>query len=59
MKFEFEFIGRKKGAVGVSSSFCEVREGKNEHDAALALYDTHEHIRIICVTEVPDLNKEK
>lgn len=54
MKYLAQFVGRTRGAIGIFYP-CEVTvEAANQEAARLKLYDTHEHIQGLVLTEKPD-----
>ncbi len=51
-RFLFEFTGREVGAIGVMQEFSVIVNADNEESARLTIYDTHEHITQLIVTEL-------
>lgn len=45
-RFTFKFHGRQKGAIGIFHDCEQTTVAANEREAALKLYDTHEHITL-------------
>ena len=45
-KYKITFIGRTKNAIGITYQITKIVEADNEVEAALKLYETHEHIRL-------------
>jgi hypothetical protein len=48
MNFTAHIYGRRKGAIGCFQNFVVTVDAKNEDDARLKLYDTHQDI-IRCI----------
>lgn len=44
MKLTFDFVARKKGALGRRSRYQATTQGLNTKECFLALYNTYEHI---------------
>jgi hypothetical protein len=54
MKYRLEFLGRKVGAIGIFYQISVTLEASTEDEARLKIYDTHEHISGLKVTEVSE-----
>jgi len=52
MKYKANFIGRKRGAIGINYSIETITEGKDKNEAGLKLYDEYEHISQLKLTEL-------
>ena len=52
-KYKFNFLGVKIGSIGKRQNFTVITEADNFEDAKLKLYDTHEHITITKVNNIP------
>jgi len=44
--FTIKFVGRNKGAIGISSRFVKTVQAEDFEAARLALYETYEHIHV-------------
>lgn len=53
-RWKFDFVGRKKGAIGIFYDITAERDGETCAEAALALYDEFDHVRIECAQLVQD-----
>jgi hypothetical protein len=58
-RWKFDFIGRKKGAIGIFYDITAERDGETCDKAALALYDEYEHIHVNKAQLVPDKHAVK
>ncbi len=54
MKYRLDFYGRKVGAIGIFYQTSVTLEAANEDEARRKIYDTHEHISGLRVTEVSE-----
>lgn len=53
-RWKFDFVGRKKGAIGIFYDITAERDGETCHRAQLALYDEYDHISVKKAQLVPD-----
>lgn len=51
-RYRLKFIGRPLGAIGETSPFTLELDARDEGHAWDRLYETHEHIRIVSVSEI-------
>jgi hypothetical protein len=51
-KYQIAFKGRQVGALGVLSTYSKIVDGCDVEAAKLKLYDTHEHISIMTISEI-------
>jgi hypothetical protein len=59
MKYYATFKGRRVGAIGIFYNHSKVCEGRNEKEAILDLYKTHEHISNLKLTPIVRLSWAK
>lgn len=52
MLYELNFIGRQKGALGVSSLQTVKVHANSKQDALESLYKDYEHIRLVSKSEM-------
>lgn len=50
--YQISFIGRTKGALGITYRIVDTVQAEDEKKAILALYDKYEHIALPVITEV-------
>lgn len=50
MSWTIHFIGRKKGAIGITYPITETVEAEDEEKARLKLYEKYDHIRVVSIT---------
>ena len=53
MRYEIEFTGRVKGAIGIFHPCREIVEAATEKGAIMELYRTHEHISMPKIKALP------
>jgi hypothetical protein len=53
MKYQAYFYGRQRGAIGIFHQCSATVEAESVEAARLKLYDTHEHISVARIEEVP------
>jgi hypothetical protein len=52
MKYQLVFYGRKVGAIGIMYWITVTIEASSEDEARIKIYDTHEHISGLVVTQL-------
>jgi len=51
-KFKCSFTGRTKNAIGIFYPITIIVEAENKEKANLKIYDTHEHLHHLTITEI-------
>ena len=51
-KYDVAFTGREVGAIGICSRFCFEIEAESEDAARLKIYETHEHLMRVNISEI-------
>jgi hypothetical protein len=54
MKYRLEFMGRTVGAIGIRYPISVTLDASSESEARIKIYDTHDHISDLRVTELAE-----
>jgi len=57
--YRITFTGRKVGAIGIFDKHTETMRGEDQDGAELALYEKFEHIHILRITQIEEVDTMK
>ncbi len=56
-RYRVTFQGRERGAIGLMYTYTVEVEAYDEAGARLKVYDTHEHLMHVEITDLGEVNK--